>query len=128
MSDALGRIELDEVPFPAPRIARAVEQVLDDITLARIDPHLPDRDLNPSLLCPLWISVDRDEDAAGGIPLAEPDEMRIVGLVEGQRPVLLQRRMIAANVIDARNQLAQVVGLIPVARLDLVFLRVEVLL
>src|SRR6266850_5109922 len=64
--DPLGRIELHVVPVAAPPVARAVEQVLDGIAGSRIDPHLPDRHLYPSLLRPVRVGVGDDKDPARG--------------------------------------------------------------
>ena len=65
MRNALRRIELHEIPFSAPSIASSVEQVLDDVHVARINSHLPDRHLHPSLLGPVRIGVGNDKDSFG---------------------------------------------------------------
>src|SRR6266568_760994 len=65
MRNALRRIELHEIPFSAPPVASSVEQVFDDVQVARIKSHLPDRHLHPSLLGPVRIGVGNDKDSFG---------------------------------------------------------------
>src|SRR5262245_14237503 len=88
------------------------------------------------MLRPMGIGVDRDENSFGsfgsfgssGFRFAEPEELRIVRVVERERGILLQRGVRMADFVDARDQLAKTVGLVPVARLDLIFLGIEILL
>src|SRR5688572_17131608 len=60
--------------------------------------------------------------------LAEPQHRLGTACVKPERGVLLQRGMRAADRVDLCDQLLQMPRLVPVARLDLVFLRVEVFL
>jgi hypothetical protein len=68
------------------------------------------------------IGVRNDEDAIGARRLAVHEELRILGAVERERGVLLERRMIATDLVDPSDQLSEIACLILVARLDLVFL------
>jgi len=56
------------------------------------------------------------------------DDLVVLGGVEHQTRVALQRRILAANFVDQRDQLAQAVGAVAVPAADLVLLGVEVLL
>ena len=76
------------------------------------------------------IEVDDDQHGVGAVGrrLAVGDDLGVVGRVEAQRPIGLQRRMLAADLVDARDQLLDVPGPIPVPVPELVLLRVGVLL
>src|SRR6266550_3691499 len=64
MGDAIGRIELHEVPLAAPCIAPAVEQVFHHVAVTRVDAHLPDRHLDPAALRPMRVGIHADENAS----------------------------------------------------------------
>ena len=48
--------------------------------------------------------------------------------MKGQCRVLLQRRVGSASLVDALDQLVEVARLIPVTRLELILLRIEIFL
>src|SRR5687768_5432797 len=109
---ALGGIELHVVPRPAAGVARAVEQVLDNKRRVWSDAEVGDRHLDPAVLHAVRIGVGHDEHVVTAAGLAEPQQRGVVGPVEAQRLVLLQRRMDAADVVDARDQLLEIARLI----------------
>ena len=58
--------------------------------------------------------------------LAVANELIVISVVELQRPVILQSRILVANFVHARNQVAQAVGPVEVPVSDLVLLGVQV--
>src|SRR5262245_22643976 len=119
MRNALGRIEPHVIPFAAPGIPRAVEEVFDAVRRAGRNPHLPDGQLDPAMLHPMGIGVDDDKYSFGSFGsfgsfetfgsfrkgLAEPEDLRIVRVVKCKGRVLLQGSVRMADLVDAGNQL-----------------------
>ena len=67
-------------------------------------------------------------DSVDGTALAEPEQRRVVGRVERSVAFSCSAGCCAPDLVDPRDQLLEVARLVPVARLDLVLLGVEVLL
>src|SRR5262249_30259642 len=86
--------------------------------------------LDPAVLHMVRIEIEHNEDPIRSLSrcLAVGDDLSVVGRMEPQRAIRLQRRMLVADPIDSRDQLLDVTGAIPVAVPDLVFLRFGVFL
>src|SRR3974377_859607 len=76
------------------------------------------------------IQIHRYEDGIGAVaaPIPLEENAFVVALVKLEVPIFLKRRVLSANLVDARDILAEVARSIPVTDLDLVFLRVPVFL
>ena len=76
------------------------------------------------------IEVHRDEDGVRPVEaaLAVAEDVLVGALVEDEVPVLVERPVLPADPVDAGDVVADVAGCVPVARLDLVLLGVQVLL
>src|SRR3954468_23292530 len=128
--DAIVWIQADVIPFATPEIALLREQI-DDFN-ARVRRQTPgdERELHEAVLHIDRIEVHDDEDQIPAIrrPLAVGQHLTVVGAMKRQPPVVLQRRMRFPDGVDLADELGQAVGPAIVARTDLVFLRIDVLL
>src|SRR5215472_6317248 len=135
------RVQGDVVPAVcAPGVAGAVQQVFDAIWWMTGPRH--HRNLYPARLRPGGIEVD-DHDyhvdfsptstlllrcGREGAAFGERQQPFVVGPEEAKGPVLLQRRVLAAEAVDLGDQRPQAARPLQVPVPDLILLRVQVLL
>src|SRR5690242_4344601 len=112
------RIELHEVAPARPGVAAAAQQVLQVVGLA-----LAPREVDPARLQVARVEVDGDEDQVFAFLLRVDEQLVVVGGMELQAPVALQRRVLPADVVEAPDERGEAVGPARVPALDLVLLR-----
>src|SRR5687767_9010774 len=113
-----------------PREPIAGHEILD-IDGSRIgEPELPKGHLKVASLGVVRVEIDRDQHEVLLVrgKLAVIENLVVPGVVEIQVLELLQRRVLAPQPVDETDILANVPRTVPVPRLDLVLLRVEILL
>src|SRR5687767_2046803 len=103
-------VELDVVAWTTPPIAAAAQEVVHLEGFVRGDVELRQRELDKARLRGPEIEVHRNEYRIGFVPFAVNQELRVVDGMEVQAPVALQRRVVVADAVQARDQLAQAVG------------------
>src|SRR5258706_9427531 len=117
------RIELDEIAPAAPGVMARGDQILERVAVARRA-----IEVEPSRLLMMRVEVDCDQDQVVAYLLRVAQHLVVVGRMEAQAPVALQRRIFLSHVVELGDQLAQAVGPVALPAPDLVLLGVEVLL
>src|SRR5215472_2104999 len=136
------RVQGDVVPAVcAPGVAGAVQQVFDAIWWMTGPRH--HRNLYPARLRPGGIQVDDNHEHVDvsptsallllsggweGTGFGEGQQSFVVGPEEAQGPILLERRVLAAEAVDLGDQRPQAARPLQVPVPDLILLRVQVVL
>src|SRR5258707_8093937 len=111
-----------------PYILCASQQISDSITPARSDTNDLRRYERRTIVRVKWIQIDGNEDDVSFVPrgLGEEQDLIVVGSQKLQIEKLLQCAILATNRVDAPDELLDVSGLVPIANLDFVLLRIEI--
>ena len=119
-------VECDVVAAIVPVVVGAGEEVFDFEVLVVRDGELFEVEVDPAGLLLGGVEVDGDEDLIAAAGFAVAEDVRIVGGVEVERAVALERGVVAADLVDPGDERSEAVGgrAIPVA--DLVLFAVEV--
>src|SRR6185295_5941897 len=117
------RVEAEEIAPAVPGVAPAAEQVLDLVGAA-----LARREIHPARLREARVEVDRDQDQVFTLLLGVREQLVVVGRMELQAPVRLQRDVLHSDRIQFPYQRNQAVRPLAIPLLDLVLLGVQVLL
>src|SRR6185436_18980899 len=117
------RVEADEISAAVPGVAPAAEQVLDFIRAA-----FARSEVDPAGLREARIEVHGDENQVLTFLLRVRQQLVVVGRMELQAPVGLQRDVLDPYCIQFPDQRSEAVRPLAVPALDLVLLGVEVFL
>jgi len=133
LEDVAGKargIELDVVARPVPRVAFGGEQVFDFVGAIVRNVEGIEGQRDETRLSAVRIKVDDHQQEVGTVVrlLAVTDELIVVDRMELERPIVLQRGVVVANFVDARDERPQAIGAIAVPVAYLVFFRVEIFL
>src|SRR5689334_8530235 len=110
-------------------IAGVADLVVDLKALVGADPHRSEIELQPARVTMVAVEVDDDEDhVLVAVALAEAEQLIVVGLVKDEARVVVQRGVLAADPVQARDDLAQAVLTFEVPGPELELLVVDVLL
>src|SRR5207253_2732789 len=106
-------VEPHVIRLTPPRVLHVVQKVVCDVASIRsgLDGAKPvRRRLHPSVLHVMRIEVDHDEHAARAVGrrFAVRDDLRIVGCLKPQRPVVVQGALAVADLVDAGDQFLDV--------------------
>ena len=126
----LGGIELHVVPLAAPGVAGAVEQIDDVVGRVLRQREAIRWQHHKAVLHRLVIEIDDHENRIRAVArdLAEREQTRIVGRAKHQSVIRLQRRILAADAVDRRDEILDVVRVLPIPVTILVLLRVQIFL
>src|SRR5690606_8642790 len=127
---ALRGIEPHVGPVPVPQVGLARQLVVGLVGPLPRQPHRAEVEVEYGLLRVVGVDVDDDHDEVALVQLAAgPHEEAVVGrAVEADVAQPAQRRVAPADGVHAGDEGGHRVGPAPVARAELVLLRVEVLL
>src|SRR5919108_2621939 len=94
-------IEPDIIPAAMPRVRGVVEQIVDGEHVGI------DRRFDESVLCVMRIGIDDREQAEASLrrSLAVGDDLRVVGCVETQCVIELERRLCMPDAVDPADEL-----------------------
>src|SRR6267142_2291211 len=99
------RVELDEVAPPRPAVVAAAEQVVDDVSAV-----LSPVEIDPARLHVARIEVHRHQDPVLARLLGIDEQLVVVGRMEAQAPVALQRRVLLPDLVQPRDERSEAVG------------------
>src|SRR5439155_24787657 len=116
-------IQLHEVAPAAPGVMARRDEILERIARARRAVEV-----DPAALRVARIEVHRDQDQVVARLLRVAQHLVVVGRMEAQAPVALQRRVFVPYPVEPRNQATKAIVALAVPALDFVLLVVEVLL
>src|SRR2546430_311768 len=104
------RIQLHVIPWAMPSVARAREELVDLERAVRVEAQGIEVELDPAGLRIVRVDVDdgQDDVVSGGFAVAEDLVVRRV--VERQRRILLQCRVLAADAVHARVHIGEVIA------------------
>src|SRR3954465_488080 len=108
-------IQLHEVAAAIPRVVARGNEILKRIACGG-----GAVEVDPAALRGVQIEVHADEDQVLALLLRVAEKLVVVGQMEAQRPVALQRRVFVPNLVQLRDQPAQAVGSLAIPALDLV--------
>src|SRR3954469_3364478 len=108
------RIQLHEVAPAAPGVMTRGDEILERVTRAG-----GAIEIEPAALRVVWIEIDGDEDQVVALLLRVAQEVVVVGGVEFEIPVALQRGVLLSHLVQPGNQPAQAVGPLALPALDL---------
>src|SRR5439155_26076307 len=97
-------IELHEIAPAAPGVVAGRDQILQSVAFARRAVEI-----EPAALRALRIQVHRHQDEIVARLLRVAQQLVVVGRMEAQVPVALQRRVLAPDLIQLGNQASQAV-------------------
>jgi len=119
--------ESDVVAAIAPRVVDAGEEIFYFEVFVVRDRELFEVEVDPAGLLLGGVEVDGDENFVRATGFAVAEDIGIVGWMEVERTVAMERGVVAADLVDLRDERSEAVagGAVPVA--DLVLLAVEVL-
>src|SRR4051812_11507383 len=104
MSRCKRRIQAHEVVGALPAVTGAREQVMHFEWLVGVQAEDRQVERNPPALRPAHIEVDDDKNRIACSALGITNELLVVDRMKRERPVGLQCRVGAADLVDARNQ------------------------
>jgi len=108
-------------------VVGAGEEVFDFEVFVVRDGELFEVEVDPAGLLLSGVEVDGDENFIAAARFAVAEDVGVVGGMEVERAVAVKCEVVAADLVDLRDERSEAVagGAVPVA--DLVFLAVEVL-
>src|SRR3954464_15529943 len=92
------RIQLHEVAPAAPGVMTRGDEVLESVTCAG-----GAIEIEPAALRVVWIEIDGDEDQVVAFFLRVAQQMVVVGGMEFQVPVALQRWVLVPHLVEPRD-------------------------
>src|SRR6202011_1264114 len=124
------RAELDIVARPVPYVTRAAQELVRLVAAVSVDAERVERQVDHSHLPVVRIDVHhREHDISEVVrALRVGEDLVVLGRVEHESVVALQRRVLASHLVDQGDELAKALRAVALPAADLVLLRVEVLL
>src|SRR5579872_2188716 len=124
------RIERDEIARSPPQISRSRQQIVRLEGLLALHAQRGEVQLEPTALFVVWVEIDCHQHGLAriGSGLAVDEQRVVVATMEHEPAVALQRLILAANPIYARDEVRETVGALQLPAAQLVLLRVAVLL
>src|ERR1700692_4275566 len=121
------RVEEDVVARSFPQVARAGEQIVSLEGLLCRESHRGQVDIDKSRLRVMRVDDDEHGLIAVRMRLAVGEQRIVIDGMEFQAAVALQRRVVAADAVHARDEVAQAVRTLQVPVTQLVLLRIKII-
>src|SRR6266571_5951009 len=124
------RAELDIVARPLPHVARPTEKLVRLVALVALDAEILERQVDHADLRVMRVKVDHRQHHVGQVlcALRVGEQLVVLGGVEPKAPVALKGRILAPDLVDQGDQLAQALAAFEIPAAQLVLLRVQILL
>src|SRR6266852_3695113 len=118
------RIELDVVARSVPDVPRPAEELMRLVAAISVDAQRLERQRDHADLLVMWIDVDDGQDHVCKVvgALGVGDDLVVLGGVEHQAVVAVQRRVLTPNLVEHRDQLAKAARAVAVPAANLVLL------
>ncbi len=123
------RVERHAMRLAVPGEAISVQEILDLDRGVVLQPELPERNLEREFMRVVGVEIDVEQEVARRfrVALAVVEDVVVEGVVEGQRFIGADGRVLAAQAIDQRDVRLDVAGRVHVPDADLVLLGIEIL-